>query len=162
LTVHTLQEQLSNFIDQAIEIRFETEVPSYDANITEVHRTLIEAQINLAKLERLLSNAVRAKSALDRKVSWLKLSFQESWDRAISNSNKRPTLGDYATGKEKAAEANLATLEGARVLRKEEDLQAFATEAVDVIRLHYYGLDKLRQDLRKRLDLAQAEYQSAS
>lgn len=159
--IHPLQQQLSEFIDKAISIRFETEVPSYDADITEVHRTLIAAQISLSKLERLLSESIRAKAAMDRKVSWLKLSYQESWDKAISNSHKRPTLGDFATGKEKAAEANLATLEAARLLRKEEDLQAFANEAVDVIRLHYYGLDKLRQDLRKRLDLAQTEYNSA-
>jgi hypothetical protein len=158
LTTPQLHTDLTTFIEEAIVIRFETEVPSHDAVLPEIHSVMIQAQINLSKLEALLSKAIRAKSVLDRKIAHLKMVYQEAWDKAIVKVNRRPTLGDFATGKEKAAEANLATLDTARVLRAAEESQSFANEAVDIIRLHYYGLDKLRQDLRKRLDSGQVEY----
>jgi hypothetical protein len=94
---------------------------------------------------------------MDRKLSGEKMKFQEAWDRSIIKTVNRPTLSEYATGKERAAEANLDTLMHAMNLRRLEEWKSFADEAVDIIKLHYYGLDKIRQDLRKRLDLAQAD-----
>lgn len=152
-THQQIQDKLTQLVEETLELRYSIQLPSYDADFTEVHRILITSQDLLSKIELKLSSAIRAKAASDRKIFITKMSFQEAWDRAIVKVNSRPTLNEYATGKEKAAEANLATLEYARVLRKEEELQSFAAEAVDVIRLHYYGLDKVRQDLRKRLDL---------
>lgn len=148
-----IQNELIQFIEDTLELRYSIQVPGFDADFVEVHTRYVDAQNKLSQIERYLSKAIRAKAASDRKIFVAKMTFQEAWDKAISKVNSRPTLNEYATGKEKAAEANLATLEHARVLRKEEELQSFANEAVDVIRLHYYGLDKIRQDLRKRLDL---------
>jgi hypothetical protein len=147
-----LQKQLTDQIAQTIELRYTVEIPNYQANIDEVHSALIKAQMTLGKIEKFLSNALKAKAATDRKVFALRMNFQEQWDKAILKVAQRPTLGEYATGKERAAEANLATMGLARDLRKEEETQSFAAEAVEVIKLHYYGLDKVRQDLRKRLD----------
>lgn len=148
-----LQAQLTEYIEKTLELRYSIQIPSYDADVTTIHTQLINSQIKLSEIERYLSSAIRAKAASDRKIFVVKMEFQEAWDKAIVKVNSRPTLNEYATGKEKAAEANLATLELSRKLRKEEELQSFAVETVDVIRLHYYGLDKVRQDLRKRLDL---------
>jgi hypothetical protein len=148
-----LQKQLTDYIAQTLELRYTVEIPNYQADIDEVHSALIKAQMTLSKIEKFLSNATRAKAATDRKVFALRMTFQEKWDTAILKVAQRPTLGEFATGKERAAEANLATMGIARELRREEETQSYATEAVDVIKLHYYGLDKVRQDLRKRLDL---------
>ncbi len=148
-----LQNQLSEYIEKTLELRYSIQVPSYDTDFIEVHRVMVKAQELLSSIEGYLSRAIRAKAASDRKIFVARMAYQEAWDKAIIKVNSRPTLSDYASAKEKAAEANLATLDYARVLRKEEELQSFAAEAVDVIRLHYYGLDKVRQDLRKRLDL---------
>jgi hypothetical protein len=147
-----LQTQLTEHIEEVIKLRFNFTIPTYDTDVVEVHTAVINVGIVLSQIESFLSKAIRAKAASDRKVTVFKMQYQEKWDRAIVKVNSRPTLSEYATGKEKAAEANLATLNEARQLRVEEELQAFAAEAVDVIRLHYYGLDKVRQDLRKRLD----------
>jgi hypothetical protein len=149
----TLKLKLTQLIEETLELRYSIQVPSYDADFIEVHKILIQSQSILSEIERKLSSAIRAKSASDRKIFVTKMAYQEKWDRAIVKVNSRPNLSEYATGKEKAAEANLDTLNESRALRKEEELQSFASEAVDVIRLHYYGLDKVRQDLRKRLDL---------
>lgn len=151
-----LHDELTQLITEALDARFSVQLVDSDAEFADIHSSFISIQNNLTELERLLSRAMRAKSRLDRQVSVFKMDHQEKWDRAISAPAKKVSFSEYATGKEKAAEANLATLESARSLRKIEDSQAFATEAVDVIRLHYYGLDKVRQDLRKRLDMMSA------
>jgi hypothetical protein len=156
-----LQKQLTEYIEEAIDLRFEFEVANEDTGPVELHRDLVQAQIILSKLEKLLSKAMRAKSKMDRRVASVKMVYQEKFDRAISNTNKRPTLGEYATGKEKVSEANLAAFTELRELSAEETTQSFAGEAVDIIRLHYYGLDKVRQDLRRRLDLQSADMRNS-
>lgn len=155
-----LQTNLEQYIEDTIEARFDFAVPGFDAGPVELHRALVEVQEVLTVIERFLSNSVRAKAALDRKQASVKMVWQEAWDRALSNSNKKLSFGDYTTGKEKASEANLSTLNEARSLRQIEEVQSFAHEAVEVIRLHYYGLDKVRQDIRKRLDMSQTDYYS--
>ncbi len=155
-----LQDKLAEYIEAAIDVRFQFQTPEFGAGPVELHRSLVEVQEALTEIEGHLSRAMRAKALLDRRVASNRMVWQEAWDRSISTPNKRLTLTEYATGKEKAAEANLATLNEARTLRLAEELQSFATEAVDVIRLHYYGLDKIRQDVRKRLDMSQTDYYS--
>ena len=155
-----LQAKLEKHMEQAIETRFDFVPPEFTAGPVELHRTLVEVQDSLTQLERLLSGSMRAKSLLERRVAKVRMEWQEAWDTAIDKVNKRPALNMYATGKEKASEANLATLNEARTLRREEEALSFATEAVDIIRLHYYGLDKVRQDIRKRLDMSQTDYYS--
>lgn len=155
-----LQERLAGYIDNAIKARFEFAYPDFGAGAVELHRSLVEVQQALTELEVYLTKAVRAKALLDRNVAKVKMVWQEAWDRAITKAVKRPTLGEYATGKEKAAEANLATFNEARTLHTAEEAATFANEAVEVIRLHYYGLDKIRQDIRKRLDMSQTDYYS--
>ncbi len=155
-----LRAKLEKHLEDAIDIRFSFLTPEFTAGPVELHRALVEAQEIITALERYLSDSMRAKSLLERRVAKARMVWQEAWDTAIAKVNKRPSLGEYATGKEKASEANLATLNEARVLRVQEEFLSFAVEAVDVIRLHYYGLDKVRQDIRKRLDLSQTDYYS--
>lgn len=155
-----LQKKLEDYIEESIDLRFKFTLVDFGAEATELHRALVLAQDLLSQLEYNLSKATRAKALLERRVAKHKMAWQEAWDKAVIEANKRPTLGDYATGKERAAEANLATLMLTRQLRIAEEMLSFANEAVDIIRLHYYGLDKARQDVRKRLDMSQTDYYS--
>ena len=155
-----LQTSLEQYIEKSIDARFEFSIPSFDAGPVELHRALVDVQEVLTAIERFLSNSVRAKATLDRRQASAKMVWQEAWDKALSATSKKPSFGDFTTGKEKATEANLATFEQTRALRQIEELSSFANEAVEVIRLHYYGLDKVRQDIRKRLDMSQTEYYS--
>jgi|SRR6187402_347813 len=152
-----LQTKLVEFIEQAVELRFKFNLVDISADPITLHNSLVAVQETLSELESLLSKSMRAKASLDRRTFKARSSHQEMWDRAISVTNNRPTLSEYATGKEKAAEANLATLESARTLRREEEMLSYAVEAVEIIRLHYYALDKIRQDIRKRLDFSQTD-----
>lgn len=157
-----MQDQLTTVIEQAIETRFEFGFVDINADPNELHNALVNMQTLLDSLERYLSQVIRAKSSADRRTAKARMVWQEKWDTAITKVNNRPSLSEYATGKEKAAEANLATFNEARELRQEEELHSFASEAVDIVRLHYYGLDKVRQDLRKRLDFSQTEYMQSA
>jgi len=156
-----LQQQLTEYIEKAIKLRFEFKIVDANAGPVELHSDLVESQIALSDIEELLSKAIRAKAKMDRRVASVRMVYQEKFDKAISNSGKRPTLGEYATGKEKVSEANLAAFAELRELAIEETAQSFANEAVDIIRLHYYGLDKVRQDIRKRLDLQSADFRNS-
>lgn len=155
-----LQETLESHIKNTLSARFGFQIPSFTAGPVELHSALVEVQEVLTTVEQFLSDAIRAKAALDRREAHGRMVWQEAWDRAISTTNKKPSFGDYTTGKEKAAEANLATLDEARSLRQTQETKSFADEAVEIIRLHYYGLDKVRQDIRKRLDMSQTDYYS--
>jgi hypothetical protein len=155
-----LQLKLEEYLEKAIDSRFKFVPAEFGSGPVELHRCLVDVQETLTELEDYLSKSVRAKSLLERRVAKVRMEWQEAWDTAINKVNKRPSLGEYATGKEKASEANLATLNEARMLRQEENFLSFAAEAVEIIRLHYYGLDKVRQDIRKRLDMSQTDYYS--
>lgn len=152
-----MRQKLETFTEQAIDLRFSFDIPGFGAEAVELHQGLVQVQEILSELERLLSKAVRAKAALDRNKAHLDMVFQEAWDKALL---KKTFSGDFVTGKEKAAEANLATFNEARKLRSVQEDCSFANEAVEVIRLHYYGLDKVRQDVRKRLDMSQTDFYS--
>ena len=156
-----LQESLESFIENTLTVRFDFITPEFTDGPVELHSALVKVQESLSTIEGYLSKAIRAKSSVDRREAHVRMVWQEAWDRAISSTNKKASFGDYATGKEKAADANLATLNEARTLRSLQEVQSFANEAVDVIRLHYYGLDKVRQDIRKRLDMSQTDYYSS-
>lgn len=155
-----LQDKLESYIEKTIDTRFSFEYPDFTAGPVELHSAVVAVQTALTTIELYLSHSVRAKAALDRKEAHGKMVWQEAFDRSLSASNKKPSFGDYTTGKEKAAEANLATLNEARSLRQIQETKSFADEAVEIIRLHYYGLDKVRQDIRKRLDMSQTDYYS--
>lgn len=154
-----LLSNLESFIEQSFEARFSVLIPGFGAGPVELHSSMVELGQVLSDLERTLSQAIRAKAALDRLAAQSRMVWQEAFDKALLK--KKPGFGgDFVTGKEKAAEANLAAFDEARKLRQAEESASFATEAVDVIRLHYYGLDKVRQDIRKRLDMSQTDYYS--
>lgn len=154
-----LRIDLEKFTEDSIALRFSVEIPGFAAEAVDLNKSLIEVQEILSQLESLLSKSIRAKAALDRKAAHLRMVWQQAWDEALIK--KKPGFGgDFVTGKEKAADANLATFNQTRVLRSLEEDCSFANEAVDVIRLHYYGLDKIRQDVRKRLDMSQTDYYS--
>lgn len=157
-----LQSRINQIIEDVLSTRFDFVIPRFDASVAVLEGATLDLTERLTKLESLLSQAIRAKAALDRSTTLLRLEYQAKWDSAISGRGKRPTFNDYASGKEKAAEANLATFEEQKKLNAVEQDLAFANEAVDIARLHYYGLDKIRQDVRKRLDSIMSDHYSIS
>ncbi len=153
------RQRLQDCTEKAINVRFKFQAPDFGEGPVELHSALVAVQESLTQLEEYLSQAIRAKADLDRKEFKLKMIWQEAFDRALVK--KSSGFGsDFVTGKEKSAEANLAAFNEARALRLVQEELSFANEAVDVIRLHYYGLDKVRQDIRKRLDESRTDFYS--
>jgi hypothetical protein len=154
-----LRSELEILIEEAVETRLGFGGVEFGAGPVELNRALVDVQQTLSRLEIYLSRAIRLKAKMDRQEAHVRMTWQEAFDKALTK--KKANFGsDFTTGKEKSAEANLASFNEARTLRMIQEDQSFATEAVDVVRLHYYGLDKARQDIRKRLDMTQTEYYS--
>lgn len=154
-----LRSKLEVYMEKAIESRFEFQIPDFTAGPVELNRALISVQEILTEIERHLSKSIRAKAALDRREAHVRMVWQEAFDKALIKPAK--SFGsEFASSKEKIADANLASFNEARTLRTVQEDASFGTEAVDIIRLHYYGLDKVRQDIRKRLDMSQTDYYS--
>jgi hypothetical protein len=157
LSSEELRSRLEAHVEAAVDLRFAFEIPDLTAGPVELNHALILVQQILTRLEDLLSRSMRAKAGLDRREAHLRMVWQEAFDRALTKPSK--SFGsEFASGKEKSADANLAAFNEARVLRAVQEDASFGTEAVDVIRLHYYGLDKVRQDIRKRLDMRQDDF----
>ena len=155
-----LRKKLEGYIEKSVDRRFAFELPDLTAGPVELNHSLISVQEILTEIEGYLSKAMRAKAALDRHEAHVKMVWQEAFDRALTKPAK--AFGsEFASGKEKSAEANLLVFNEARSLRLAQENASFGTEAVDIIRLHYYGLDKVRQDVRKRLDMSQSDYYTA-
>jgi hypothetical protein len=156
----TLRDKLIVATEQAIDLRFGVQGVPYGAGPVELHSALVGTQEILSELESLLGSAVRGKALLDRKIASAKMVWQEAFDKGLEKVQRKPSFGEFTSSKEKTSAANLEAFEEARVVKQLEEHVSFANEAVEVIRLHYYGLDKVRQDLRKRLDMSQTDYYS--
>lgn len=154
-----LRVNLEFLTEEAIKLRFNVTIPVYGAGPVELHQSLADVQQTLSTMEDYLSKVIRGKAALDRKENHLRMVWQEAFDKALTKK-KNSLSGDFVSGKEKIADANLSAFEEARSLRLIQEDLSFANEAVDIVRLHYYGLDKIRQDIRKRLDMSQTDYYS--
>jgi hypothetical protein len=155
-----LRKKLEDHIEKTIEKRFSFLLPDLTAGPVELNHALIAVQEILTEIEGHLSKAMRAKAALDRREAHLRMVWQEAFDRALTKPSK--SFGsEFASGKEKAAEANLAAFDHARLLRTVQEDASFGTEAVEIIRLNYYVLYMFRQDVIKRLDMSQSDYYSS-
>lgn len=123
--------------------------------LTYVRRTL-------DRLEELLVKAIRAKAQLARGHRIKKDQLQQAWDTHVSDQSptrRRVLTQEYVTGKEKFAEANLATLELQRTERKSLELLSFAEETLEVIKVIHRGLNDIRQDLLAQVRAIQVESQ---
>lgn len=79
---------------------------------------------------------------------------EDAWDRASQlvreqarNIPVTRRSDEFLTGKERAADTNLAVLDQRIAARQAADLAHTCDEAVDVLRLSHRGLDGVRQDL---------------
>lgn len=158
------REVLKGWLTEALKLRGELGLASYDDleapfQITE---QLANVRGRLDRIEELLINAIRAKAQITRAHRSVKDELQLAWDTHVSDQSptrRRVLTQEYVTGKEKFAEANLATLEQQRAERKILELLSFAEETLEVIRVIHRGLNDIRQDLLSQVRAIQVESQ---
>lgn len=161
------KDVLKSWIEEAVNLRYGRsedmpELSPYTDLLApfQVVEQLTFIRQRLDRIEELLVLSVRAKASLRRAHQQAKDEHQQAWDRHVTDSSavRRPVLTqEYVTGKEKFAEANLATFELQRKERKAGEILSFAEEAAEVIRQLHRGLDSTRQDLLTQVKAMQME-----
>lgn len=157
-----MKAALIDWLKEAVELRGELGLSPYDELLApwQVVEQLSMLRITLDRVEELLVKAVRAKAQITRIHRRTQDDLQVEWDRHVTNQSavRRPVLTqEYVTGKEKFAEANLATLELRQKERRSLELLSFSEETLDVIRTIHRGLEGVRQDLLTQVKALQVE-----
>jgi hypothetical protein len=125
------------------------EVPDVSAPPPEVHKALVEARGNLDRLEEILSLAMVLRSGAEARAKDLTEKADDDFDTALVARSKRAR--EFEAGRERQAQASLDTLPQRHTARSAARLSATAADIEKRVRLRYYGLVKLRDELADRL-----------
>lgn len=158
------KDLLKSWLTEALELRGQLGLAAYDDLETpyQITEQLTQVRGILDRIETLLVYAIRAKAKAARANRVAKENVQDAWDRHVTDQSptkRRVLTQEFVTGKEKFAEANLATLELQRIERKTLELLSLAEETLDVIRVIHRGLNDIRQDLLSQVRAIQIESQ---
>lgn len=132
-------------------------MPDTHAAPYEVHDYLLDVRRRLDRVEHLLGAAARVRSAARGFATRAGYEADDEWDAAIVKINNRPVVREFSSARERAAEANLATLDARRRARESAAYLAIADDAVESLRLIHRGLDGVRHDTLTILRLVQFE-----
>lgn len=151
-TATDLNPNLEALITEALGLRSGLVLPSIDQGPVEVLERLIEVRTRLDRVEELLSRAVRFRTAVRVRLKEASGSLDEAWASKVAQpaAVRRRAASDGwggAAPRERYAEADLATLEEKRNVRRLEQWFDQVNDAVEVIRQAHRGLDTTRQDL---------------
>lgn len=158
------RDTLRAWLEEALELRGSLGLAPYDDLVApfQITEQLTNVRARLDRVEELRIKAVRAKASVKKAHQKVKDELQDAWDSHVTNTSavRRPVLTqEYVTGKEKFAEANLATFEQRKAERKSGELLSFAEETLEVIHIIHRGLNDIRQDLLSQVRSIQIESQ---
>lgn len=155
-------DEVDGFINkmaaESHELRGGATLPHPDAGPKELADALLDIRARLDRVEYLLQHAMRIRNAARHRATALRQIADDAWDKAITAQRNTPVRrDDYATGKERHAEANLAVMTDLRAARDAEAVHASCADSVELLRLHHRGLADMRQDVLALLRVFQFE-----
>lgn len=124
-------------------------VPSAAAQPPEVHEALLTARGGLDRVEEILAMAMVLRSGAEARARELTEAADDALDTALVARSKRAR--EFEGARERQAAASLDTLAERRAARSAGKAADLAASIEKRIRLHYYGLVKLRDELADRL-----------
>ncbi len=124
------------------------DMPGVQAAPHEVHEYLLDVRRRLDRIEQLVAVAVRIRATARRFAQRKNDSAESAWDEAIVRIRNAPVRrGDeFSSARERAAEANLATIALRRTARDGAEALSHAEEAHEHLKLLHRGLDGVRHD----------------
>lgn len=143
-----IQELGSAWLAETEKLR-KVKVPGVSAQPPEVHQALVEARGSLDRLEEILSMAMVLRSGAEARAKELAEKADDAMDKATVDRSARAR--DFEGARERLAAASLDTLAERRAARSAARLAALAADIEKRVRLRYYGLAKLRDELADRL-----------
>jgi hypothetical protein len=150
-TASDLNPNLEALLSEALGLRSGLSLPSINQGPVEVLERLIDVRTRLDRVEELLSRAVRFRTAVRSRLKEASGSLDEAWATKVAQPSARRRVASDGWGgsapRERYAEADLATLDEKRNVRRLEQWFDQVNDAVEVIRQAHRGLDTTRQDL---------------
>lgn len=143
---------LEAYLTEALELRVVTDLPDPGSDPKHVLESLVHTRGRLDRVEELLQRALRLRHRVQRSVAVVRAVHDDARDAVLTNARKQrggPVTRDndqYTSAQERAAEANLATVEHRRSLRQAEEVASHCDEAVEILRLTHRGLEGIRVD----------------
>lgn len=151
MTAPEANPNLDVLIDEALQLRRGLSLPTIDQGPVAVMEQLIEVRTRLDRAEELLSIVTRFRTIVRTRNKNASGTLEEAWAARVVPTNGRRRLGSDGWGgsapRERYAEADLATLDEKRNVRRLEILFDQVNDAVEVIRQAHRGLDSTRMDL---------------
>ncbi len=143
-----LVDTLHGYLAEASLLRGESLVPNSGAAPIELQDHLLDVRRRLDRVEHLLATVVRLTARAERAATALKHEAADDWDEAALKTLSAPVRrGDeYTSAKERAAQANLATITAQRRAREATEAVSHCKEAETVLRLTHNGLNDTRHD----------------
>jgi hypothetical protein len=138
----------SQWLGAAEELRA-VKVPDASAPPPDIHAALVAARGNLDRLEEIFSLAMVLRSGAEARARELTETADDDFDRALVKLSKRAR--EFEGARERQAAASLDTLGPRIAARSAAKAAALAADIEKRIRLRYYGLVKLRDELAERL-----------
>ena len=125
------------------------EVPDVSAQPPEVHKALVEARGGLDRVEEILAMAMVLRSGAEARAKDLTEKADDAMDKATVARSARAR--DFEGARERLAAASVDTLAERRAARTAVKAADLAASIEKRVRLRYYGLVKLRDELADRL-----------
>jgi hypothetical protein len=143
-----IQDLVQPWLAEVAELR-DVEVPDVSAQPPEVHKALVEARGGLDRVEEILAMAMVLRSGAEARAKDLTEKADDALDTALVARSRRAR--DFEAGRERLAMASLDTLAERRAARSAGKAADLSVSIEKRVRLHYYGLVKLRDELADRL-----------
>ncbi len=150
---------LSDVIDEVLTLRAQVSMPSESAIPQAVLDSLISARAKADRIEALSINLLRVRYVVSRQLASARAVLDDAWAQAVVDINKQVSRNhdQYEGPRERYAEADLATLQLKRSVRKSEEAMALVDETSDVIKIALRGVNETIQDHRTWLRTIQVQ-----
>jgi len=124
-------------------------IPDVSAPPPDIHAALVAARGSLDRLEEIFSLAMVLRSGAEARARELTEAADDAFEENLASRARRAR--EFEGTRERQAEASLDTLPYRKSARSAAKAAALAADLEKRIRLRYYGLAKLRDELADRL-----------
>lgn len=147
--VQQIKDKITSLIKEATDLRFgNMYLPEVGAPSDELIESLVVVRRVLDRLEEIHLQLLRFKSFASSLNATVSEEHDNEWDAVISRNKTSSVIrNEYTAAKERYAEANLATLESRRKVKQAAEFLEFCSNASEVVRTQYRGMDGVRQDI---------------
>ena len=150
MTEASIEDHLTLLVEEALELRSQSSMPSSEATPQEVLNSLLDQRWRADRMEAINIEVMRIRGRVSRATAYCKAAVDDTWTQALVDARKSSARrGDQFEGpRERYADADLAALSQRRELRKAENVLSLADEVSEIIKTASRGLSDIIQDHR--------------